>query len=158
MGRGEFKVLLQQLEEVPFSTEGAIMALQTARITLDHPSFMMEYFPGVTLKHPQVASYLNDNQETLMTQFGRLVALDCLLNNYDRTNFLWSHEGNANNLLFLEQGKFLGAIDQTVASIENTEGRESYLTSLAAAVTAAADPIAFRPYSMKVMGGAGGRW
>ena len=37
--------------------------------------------------------------KSLLTQFGNLIAVDMLVNNFDRSPAIWTHEGNANNIL-----------------------------------------------------------
>lgn len=45
-----------------------------------------------------------------------------LLNNFDRTPYIWDHQGNANNILFVPQNNFVYAIDNTTASIIDEDG------------------------------------
>lgn len=63
-------------------------------------------------------------EATTLKSLGRIIAMDMLINNYDRLPLVWMNEGNLANLLFVEQG--VVAIDNKVNSIEHEEGLETY--------------------------------
>lgn len=53
-----------------------------------------------------------------------MIAVDVLLNNFDRSPLVWDHQGNANNFMFMRQpdGFCLVAIDNTTQAITNPDG------------------------------------
>lgn len=62
----------------------------------------------------------------LMQQIGGMIAVDMLINNFDRTPLIWNHQGNANNLMFTvtPDGPVLVAIDNTTQPIHNSDGEK----------------------------------
>ncbi|EGD73588.1 hypothetical protein PTSG_05298 [Salpingoeca rosetta] len=70
----------------------------------------------------------------VLKSLGAVIAMDVLLNNFDRTPFVWSHEGNANNIMFARDSPTAFAIDNTSAAITDDEGREAYCSKVTTAV------------------------
>ena len=60
-----------------------------------------------------------------MQQLGSMMAVDMLVNNFDRSPLIWSHQGNANNFMFSQtpEGPVVVAIDNTTQAITHPDGR-----------------------------------
>lgn len=99
MPEAELATVVEQLASVSFTSPGAGDNLQSGG--KQRGAVLMEFCPGRTFKDPAVAALLADPKAApeLLQQLGRLVAVDMLVNNYDRTPAVWDHEGNANNIL-----------------------------------------------------------
>merc|ERR1712107_928597 len=65
---------------------------------------------------------------SLMTELGRMCALDVLLNNFDRLPIpVWDNNGNLSNALVSADGQHCFGIDQQVYPIEEGANRNAYL-------------------------------
>jgi len=79
--------------------------------------------------------------KSALTEMGKLLALDVLINNWDRFPFIWQHEGNIGNLLFLTTNTDspVVGIDQCVTSIIPFLGAEilykEYMTKVRTLIT-----------------------
>jgi hypothetical protein len=120
MREGELSQIVEQLGAVSFTSPGAGDNLQSGG--KQRGAVLMQYCSGQTFKHPAVAAMAADPKHSsdLLEQLGRLVAVDLLVNNYDRTPAVWDHEGNANNVL-VNQGPdgtiTVHGIDQSTSKI-----------------------------------------
>eukprot|EP01147_Barroeca_monosierra_P010049 gene10049-2221_t len=130
--------LIKILVDTPFTVRGAGDHLQDARAQ-NAGGVIMEFVPGVTLKHPDVQACLS--KDTVLKDLGRIIAADMLLNNFDRTPYIWDHQGNANNILFVPQNNFVYAIDNTTASIIDEDGQQAYCERVKDAVQDASNRI-----------------
>eukprot|EP00039_Didymoeca_costata_P015654 m.270408 g.270408 ORF g.270408 m.270408 type:complete len:372 (-) comp16263_c6_seq2:109-1224(-) len=136
----EFLKMIEQCGDVQFTSPGAGDHLQSRG--KQRGAVGMEYARGVTLKHPSVVHMLKtDLSSSLLKQLGSIIAADMLVNNFDRTPAIWSHEGNANNIL-IEQTKsgsiIVKAIDQACTPINDTselaENAAEYVTRVRSAL------------------------
>lgn len=114
LDKSELAKVVEQLGDVAFTSPGAGDHLQSGGG--QRGGVLMDFSPGVTLKHPQVAEMFTDKgtSKSILTQLGRIVAVDMFINNFDRTPCVWAHEGNANNVMFSSDN--LGAV--TVMAID----------------------------------------
>jgi hypothetical protein len=126
---GEYGQIITQLGECSFTSPGAGDHLQSrsgmSGVTGQRGALLMEFSPGVTFKHPSVKAMLEDpgKAQSLLTQFGNLIAVDMLVNNFDRSPAIWTHEGNANNILIEVVGDsvVVHGIDQGCTPIVNEQ-------------------------------------
>jgi len=145
MAMAEWERLVEAFGDVCFTSPGAGDALQSRG--KQRGALLQDFCPGVTLKHPDAATYLQDAAygPHLLKQFGRIIAVDMLCNNFDRSPLIWNHEGNANNVLIRAVGGqvIVRAIDQGVTAIRpHDDGDETmvkeYLDKVQMAVFEAA--------------------
>lgn len=119
----EYKKIVAQLGDVSFTTPGAGDHLQSR--AGQRGAMLMEFGAGVTLKHPSIKDILGnaDKAKQLLQGFGKLIAVDMLVNNFDRSPAIWTHEGNANNILIQDTGGevIVTAIDQAITPIVNEQ-------------------------------------
>lgn len=131
LSKAEFKVVTDRLAPCPCTSPGAADKLQYLK---QNGAVLMEYAKGVTLKHPTVPAALADPVAgaAILRAFGSVIAVDVLINNFDRAPFVWSHQGNANNILIHVDGaeSSVVAIDQYCTAIQNPEGLEVYLAKV----------------------------
>jgi hypothetical protein len=116
---------------------------------------LMEFFPGFTLKDPEVRSFLSSpvSGPKLLHQLGSMILVDMLLNNFDRTPCIWSHLGNANNLIFRHSdggNVDLCTIDQGCSPIINEQGLVAYLLNVEHALQEALTQDIRGPHITKV--------
>lgn len=106
-----------------------------------------------------MAGYLRDAAVApkLLAQFGRVIALDMLVNNFDRFPMIWANQGNANNVLIrvgADGEVVVTAIDQCVAQIKDEPHEDTniteYLGRVAACLNEAAGPEPTGPCVTKV--------
>lgn len=101
---------------------------------------VMEYIEGVPMMGMPAHEHIGAVRgRTLWVQLGRLMALDMLINNFDRLPLVWSNEGNLGNVML---GSGLGAvvgIDQCVNPIRHAGGLNTYLQRVRLAVEEARD-------------------
>ena len=69
-----------------------------------------------------MVGHSGEDGEAVLESIGAIIAMDMLLNNFDRTPFVWDHEGNANNIMFQRESTRAFAIDNTTAPITDDEG------------------------------------
>jgi predicted amidohydrolase len=75
-----------------------------------------------------IDQFLNSHES--LVQLGNIMALDILLNNWDRLPLIWDNDGNGANIVFTTSGNQVKifAIDQAITSILNeVEGYEKYM-------------------------------
>lgn len=157
LGMPEWRSLVDELGKVCFTSPGAGDHLQSRG--LQRGAVLQEVGPGVTLKHPSIAGYLADAiaGPKLLHELGRIIALDMLVNNFDRSPMIWSHEGNANNILIKvdpDGTVIVSAIDQGVSTIVDTAGEtanvDAYVAKVKAAIAEAAEQKGVGPYITKI--------
>lgn len=78
-----------------------------------------------------------DDEGTLLRRLGQLMALDVMLNNWDRVPLIWQHAGNLNNLMVRvaadgDAGRAIHGIDQVAAGITDTEKAAEYVAKVRA--------------------------
>lgn len=141
---------------MPYTEEGAGDVLQLPR-TQSAGGVLMEFLPGFTLKDPQVQGLLAPDAPSapaLLRSLGSMIGLDMLINNFDRSPYVWSHNGNANNLIFHKDAASgtpeLCAIDQGVSPILDADGCETYLGQVREALAEARVGSATGPHIAKV--------
>jgi len=127
----QLKVVAGSVGACPCTSPGAADKLQ---YHTGNGAVLMEYSPGCTLKHPSVPPALGDavSAGPILRGFGSVIAVDVMINNFDRAPFVWSHEGNANNIIIRIDGaeSRVVAIDQYSTAITNPDGLEAYLTKV----------------------------
>jgi len=96
--------------------------------------FAMEYLPN-TIKLDKVGHELSAHSlwgKHVLTELGKLLAFDVLINNWDRFPFLWRKDsGNSGNFVFTKdtlRGHHIYGIDQRVTSILSTGPGEKNFT------------------------------
>ncbi|XP_065182761.1 uncharacterized protein LOC135813598 isoform X2 [Sycon ciliatum] len=112
----EWRRLQQRLKAIAKSHHKAKVQKE-----LDRPYILiMQFVKGVPLAMltPDKAreAFTSTNSHCLFFGLGRILALDMLMNNWDRLPVLWENEGNPNNIIFSPHGVAWG-IDQALTSI-----------------------------------------
>jgi len=156
LDKDELGKVIHQLGDVCFTSPGAGDALQSGGI--QRGAVLMDFCPGFTLKHPSVSRMLEDAAVApkLLEDFGAIIAVDMLTNNFDRTPMVWAHEGNANNVLFTAgtDGVTVRAIDQQTSPIVDQSGEDEliieYLRKVTGAIVEAARKEASGEYITRV--------
>eukprot|EP00053_Salpingoeca_punica_P011640 m.103732 g.103732 ORF g.103732 m.103732 type:complete len:390 (-) comp15728_c0_seq2:184-1353(-) len=160
MPKAECHTMVQTLLKADFSEEGGADFLQNERLK-DAGGVLMEFVRGVTLCDPAAAGLLQSSStaatdssssssaaettttsQSLLTALGSLVALDMLVNNVDRTPFIWGHTGNGHNVMFENRsggsgsggGMHVVAIDNSSQPIMHPEGRAAYLAKVVSGI------------------------
>lgn len=138
--KAEFLKIIDQLGDVCFKEPGAGDHLQSQG--KQRGAVGMQFAKGVTLKHPNIVTYLRDEviAEKLLFQFGEVIAIDMLVNNFDRTPAIWDHEGNANNILIDVSGDgtvTVQAIDQQCTAIRDPPHEDKNIPAYLSKVRAA---------------------
>jgi len=93
----------------------------------------MEFLSGQVLSGTSYVDAFKDQE--FNREIGRVIALDLLLNNFDRFPIIWQHDGNASNLMIQSDstaaGKYkLHAIDQSYNRILNDKNAAAYLENV----------------------------
>mmetsp|Transcript_97029 Transcript_97029/g.274168 ORF Transcript_97029/g.274168 Transcript_97029/m.274168 type:complete len:539 (+) Transcript_97029:86-1702(+) len=104
---------------------------------------VMEFVDGFSMMGMDAHKHLQELQRSgaasVWQDLGRLMALDMLINNFDRLPLAWGNDGNLGNVLL---GSSLGpvvGIDQCVAPITHAEGLRKYTLRVREAVVEARD-------------------
>mmetsp|Transcript_130362 Transcript_130362/g.325215 ORF Transcript_130362/g.325215 Transcript_130362/m.325215 type:complete len:562 (+) Transcript_130362:56-1741(+) len=91
---------------------------------------LLEYVPGVVLQGSEAQVALRgDDVGTILEGLGKIIALDCLLNNVDRVPAIWHNDGNLSNVMIVAGFNVVG-IDQQVNAISDVGGRDRYFAAL----------------------------
>lgn len=110
--------------------------------------YIVEFVPGHTLVGIDARIALARSGCKLLSQIGRLCALDVLLNNFDRFPLpIWQNDGNPGNVMITGDGSEITGIDQQVFIISEGPARDSYLEKVK---TLVAD-VAFGKTSQQVV-------
>lgn len=76
----------------------------------------------------------SEDLQKVWQEVGRLIAFDCLINNYDRLPMIWDNDGNPRNVMLdVDPNSFeikVKGIDQAVRSITSQDGLKSYCEKL----------------------------
>mmetsp|Transcript_120 Transcript_120/g.154 ORF Transcript_120/g.154 Transcript_120/m.154 type:complete len:374 (+) Transcript_120:126-1247(+) len=130
----EFKAVSEKLAPAPVTVKGTCLDIHGPRMQ-EAGGVLMEYVRGNELCSP-LLNLSKGELMALLPQIGRIVALDILLNNADRTPFLRRGDGNSGNIMLSKPGKGKAgkigvvAIDQTVSPINDTEILNKYLDAI----------------------------
>ena len=148
LSRAEFGALTERLRDAPVTVAGTCGALHESRAQ-GAGAALMELMSGVPL--PEVGAGLAQT-DAFLRDLGAVIAVDMLINNFDRTPLVWTHRGNASNLLVDEAG--CSAIDQAVTPILDAANEAKYVAKIreclaearaaAATTTGTAGPFAKR--------------
>lgn len=139
LSKDEFARIADTIQNTPSTEEGDLIALSQPRAR-QTGGILMEYIPGYSLSHPNAAACLGSSN--VLQKLGGMIAVDMLVNNFDRTPFIWSHLGNANNILFSETKGCeveLCAIDQSCTAITNVDGFKAYMSHVEKAILEASN-------------------
>ena len=99
------------------------------------PLMVMEFVEGTSLKDRDASERLVACDKALLHSLGRILAVDSLLNNWDRLPALrtWPHKGNLDNVLIAKSGEIV-AIDQALQLLSEPSVRVDYFRALRAFV------------------------
>lgn len=123
--RKQFKDFTWKLRAARVTVDGTCGVLHSASAQ-EQGGMLMEFVLGTPL--PECAGDEFTRCEALLDDLGRTLALDIVLNCLDRTNVVWSHEGNPTNLLVGPAR--LGVIDNTYNRIAEGEFRAKHLEKI----------------------------
>jgi hypothetical protein len=84
-----------------------------------------------------------------------ILALDVIINNFDRLPLIWDNEGNLENLLLDREGRLWG-IDQAATAVRAGPNRAEYLTKVTALCTSLGNNKSSVSGVSGVSGGGGG--
>jgi len=90
---------------------------------------LIKFVNGCCLQGLDGQRILKEAEASFFMDFGSLIALDCLLNNYDRVPAIWDNEGNLSNVMMSITNQVVG-IDQQINPIIDPNGKETYFTTL----------------------------
>uniref|UniRef100_A0A6S8E5N0 Actin-fragmin kinase catalytic domain-containing protein n=2 Tax=Aplanochytrium stocchinoi TaxID=215587 RepID=A0A6S8E5N0_9STRA len=130
----EFKAFTEKLAPSPVTVKGTCLEIHGSRMQ-ETGGVLMEFVPGLELGSPLLRLSQNEFRKVLF-EVGRMVAVDVLLNNADRTPFLRRGDGNPGNIMINKPGKGgeknlkVIAIDQTVSPISDTNILNNYLSAI----------------------------
>jgi len=88
----EFKAFTEKLAPSPVTVKGTCLEIHGSRMQ-ETGGVLMEFVPGLELGSPLLRLSQNEFRKVLF-EVGRMVAVDVLLNNADRTPFLRRGDGN----------------------------------------------------------------
>lgn len=96
-----------------------------------YPLVVIEFVHGDALQGRLGAEALKEGREASMRTLGRLAALDCFINNWDRFPVLqtWPSAGNLGNVMVTAEQEMVG-IDQTLHALCDPQLRADYLNAL----------------------------
>ena len=126
LSSSEWDQLVEKLRTTAVTIPGTCGALHDSRAK-DSGAVAMEFVPGVQL--PEALPTLLTTDKTLK-DMGAAIAVDMALNNFDRFPLVWTHRGNASNLMVAEDGCSL--IDQTATVITDAALEQKYFERIKA--------------------------
>jgi hypothetical protein len=94
----EFKTLTQQLRKAHVTIAGTCAAIFDSSAQ-NAGGALMEFLPGEILPECKPTAF---DRENVLRDIGKCIALDILLNNFDRIPIVWSNDGNPANLLLTD--------------------------------------------------------
>ncbi len=124
----EFKLLTWAFRDSPVTMRGTGSDIHEPDAQ-KQGAVIMEYLHGKEILAIGDIENLLHNPLFLET-LGKIVACDMLVNNSDRTNFIWRGQGNPGNILVTKQGSVC-AIDQMIAIHSDNTLREQYMADVA---------------------------
>eukprot|EP00055_Hartaetosiga_balthica_P012604 m.61772 g.61772 ORF g.61772 m.61772 type:complete len:329 (-) comp8005_c1_seq1:320-1306(-) len=129
--------LVMALKFAKAATEQERVILRNARI---QAVIAMSFIEGFTLPACGMKVLKESSAPTLFRQFGEMSVLDLITNNFDRIPFVWSNQGNLENLMIrgnvMEDDGNLSAvsIDQGTTCITHEKGEAEYREKIVAGI------------------------
>ena len=132
-----FGLLLDKLRLAKVTVDGSCHHLFSPEMA-QNGGMLMDFVSGKQLEELMRNEKFVKCPTKMLDGLGRVLAVDCILNNVDRLPLIWTHAGNPTNLLISAEMD-LHCIDQCFADIQDQRNTDVYLNKVKTAIKEACD-------------------